>query len=74
MELPIRRVMVFKLREKDNITLEAEWVEDADAVEVIRCKDCKHWNSETKGCKRSPSVEAWLGNDYCSYGERNSNN
>lgn len=37
---------------------------------VVRCKDCMHWNSETKGCKRSPSVEAWHENDYCSYGER----
>lgn len=24
--------------------------------EVVRCKDCRWWNSETKGCKRNPSV------------------
>ena len=32
-----------------------------------RCKDCKYYNAETKGCKRNPSVEAWEENDYCSY-------
>ena len=37
---------------------------------IVRCKDCKWWNSETKGCKRNPSVEAWYETDFCSYGER----
>ena len=41
-----------------------------DLLEVVRCKDCRHWNSETKGCKRNPSVEAWHETDYCNYGER----
>ena len=36
---------------------------------VVRCKDCRHWNSETKGCKRNPSVEAWYETDFCNYGE-----
>ena len=35
---------------------------------MITCKDCIHYNAETKGCKRNPSVEAWEENDYCSYG------
>ncbi len=39
-------------------------------VLVVRCKDCRHWNSETKGCKRNPSVEAWHESDFCKYGER----
>ena len=44
-------------------------------VNVVRCKDCKHWGGETFGyvCKE------WSGisfkhytepNDFCSYGER----
>lgn len=36
---------------------------------MTRCKDCKHYNAETKGCKRNPSVEAWEENDFCSYAE-----
>lgn len=34
---------------------------------VVRCKDCRHWNSKTKGCKRNLSVEEWNETDYCSY-------
>lgn len=45
-------------------------IEALQAEPVVRCKDCIHWNSETKGCKRNPSVEAWQEDDYCSYGER----
>ena len=41
-----------------------------DAVEVVRCGKCDWWNSETKGCKRNPSVKPWWEDDYCSYGER----
>lgn len=37
---------------------------------IVKCKDCRWWNSETKGCKRNPSVEAWYETDFCSYGER----
>lgn len=43
---------------------------DALQTDVVRCGDCEHWNSETKGCKRNPSVEAWYETDSCSYGER----
>ena len=42
-------------------------------VMVVRCKDCRYWNSETKGCKRNPSVEAWREDDFCKYGKRWSN-
>lgn len=38
--------------------------------EIVRCKDCRWWNSETNGCKRNPSVEAWYETDFCKYGER----
>lgn len=40
---------------------------------IVRCKDCRWWNSETKGCKRNPSVEAWYETDFCKYGERQCN-
>ena len=40
----------------------------ADVVEVVRCKDCKHYKGEQSNCwlmrvKMQPT-------DYCSYGER----
>lgn len=54
-----------------------EWIyaKESDTLlkpvqELVRCKDCKHYNSETHGCKRNPSVEGWLREDFCSYGER----
>lgn len=42
----------------------------ADVGKVIRCKECVHWNAETKGCKRNPSVQPWWENDFCNYGEK----
>lgn len=50
----------------------------ADVVEVVRCKDCKHWENRYRYCKRI-GVD-FLGNsrcgenDYCSYGERREKN
>ena len=53
------------------------WINEAptvDAVEVVRCRDCKHF---TKGmavgmCKRNPEkpILPMKYNDFCSYGER----
>ena len=48
----------------------------ADVVEVIRCKDCLHFDNETKWtvCTRwsaDPYEQASVGkNDFCSHGER----
>lgn len=48
----------------------------ADAVEVVRCKDCKHWHeweNATGSCLRSENGCNWFGTDaidYCSFGER----
>jgi len=36
-----------------------------DAVEVVRCKDCKHWHGGD--CYR---IEITRPDDFCSYGER----
>lgn len=59
-----------------------------DAVEVVRCKNCKHWHEKTGWCYHhshfiTPDGEAchpwesreWKmldGNDFCSYGEKRS--
>lgn len=52
-----------------------------DAVEVVRCKDCKYWEHarQNKGICKPPSAShggycvrrgATVETDYCSYGER----
>jgi hypothetical protein len=53
----------------------------ADVVEVVRCKDCKYytpikhpsskWESKTLYCTRSINAKR-NENDFCSYGERES--
>lgn len=58
----------------------------ADVVEVIRCKDCKHYHQFTSFCEKnsyfyddnglscspadSPCWTMFADNDFCSYGER----
>lgn len=60
-----------------------------DAVEVVRCKDCKHWHEETGWCnqhshfigEKGEACHPWESNDwkmlneddFCSYGERKDN-
>lgn len=49
-----------------------------DAVEVVRCKDCKHRGTDycIFHIKGEPADEELLGkldNDFCSYGERKDN-
>ena len=49
--------------------------ETVDAVEVVRCRDCKHWHFETGLCNLhsnfSKSVLHFFDEyDFCSYGER----
>ena len=53
-------------------------VEDAptvDAVEVVRCKDCKHWDKDALWCninsaQFNDSNYTWYAENFCSYGER----
>ena len=47
-------------------------------VEVVRCKDCKHWNRETISCEMNSYLGArerpcWYADDFRSYGERKDN-
>lgn len=43
-----------------------------DAVEVVRCKDCKHSEpcGESRQCLHPFGLNICDGNDFCSYGER----
>ena len=46
-----------------------------DAVEVVRCKDCKYSfydkDYESYNCRKHEYVECFDADDYCSWGERN---
>jgi hypothetical protein len=61
----------------DVLKMVGGWLTDApaaDVVAVVRCKDCKHYGDTAYGdmCKR---WEDWLpveDDDFCSYGERRS--
>ena len=47
-----------------------------DAVPVVRCKDCKHWDSESDlpGCVNEfNGLVCSRPDDFCSYGERKEN-
>lgn len=49
-----------------------------DAVEVVRCKDCKHMKyaidkAKNGMCGVHSALIIMNGNDYCSYGEREEN-
>ena len=44
-----------------------------DAVEVVRCKECKHWDNkdDAQRCSYAHNGLHWAKpDDYCSYGER----
>ena len=56
--------------------VDAKQIADAptvDAVEVVRCGECKHCDPENYHCDHSMSTAAPLSrdpDDFCSYGER----
>lgn len=43
-----------------------------DAVEVVRCKDCKYWDDDRRcnGIENGLVREYTREDDFCSYGER----
>ena len=56
-----------------------KFVNKADVVEVVRCKDCKYWGGVTFGyiCRRFSGTtlrNETRESDYCSYGEKNGEN
>ena len=56
-----------------NVVFDVEEMSTVDAVEVVRCKDCKHCDPENYHCDHPMSTSAPLSrklDDFCSYGER----
>lgn len=41
----------------------------ADVVPVVRCRDCKHWESEDGYCHMQ-GTEDWKADDFCNYSKR----
>lgn len=53
-------------------TREIDKAPTVDAVEVVRCLDCKHFNLFRLEC-HNEYMNGWIGMDgFCSYGERKS--
>ena len=56
----------------DNVEVVIENLPTVDAVEVVRCKDCKHyvWD-EVDGCHVCIEISKYVKKDFfCAYGER----
>lgn len=57
-------------KEHDGVTLQSviDMMPTADVVDVVRCKDCTHWENGRCYLLKDITVEV-RDNDYCSYGE-----
>lgn len=55
-------------------TKEIDKAPTEDAVEVVRCKDCKHYEIHKpkvlENCERNGYIIPMKPDDFCSYGER----
>ena len=47
-------------------------LEDAGMVSVVRCKECKHWDTADGECYADRGIYFPNADDFCSYGERKS--
>lgn len=59
---------LFSERPKDWVGYIAKYP-TADAVEVVRCKDCKYYYNGRTQCEIHDGI-GYKPTDYCSYGER----
>jgi len=73
----------------DSVIMMLNQADTVDAVEVVNCKDCKHWHEETGWCyhhshfigSKGEACHPWEScdwkmldaDDFCSYGERRDN-
>ena len=65
------------VRAYEDILHQVKNLPTADVVEVVRCKDCKHyekWNDRTIICHKQVAFLSMKPNDFCSYGERSTDN
>lgn len=43
---------------------------DAPSIDIVRCKECKHWDTADGECYADRGIYFPNANDFCSYGER----
>lgn len=60
------------LRRVDGMVRLLEKAPTVDAVEVVRCRDCKHYKPDEYecGCDFAGGLPYVKADDFCSYGER----
>lgn len=76
--------LVWDSRDREDVQMHNDWLDytklvkeapAVDAVEVVRCKDCKHWMKDVPGCTdfvgRCELANYMVGaTGHCVYGER----
>ena len=81
-----RETMDSHIYSPKNILSSLQGLHPVDAVEVVRCKDCKHWHEKTGWCtqhsyfigrdgmachpSQSSEWKMFSEDDFCSYGKR----
>ena len=67
--------VVWRCGEVSHFTVQIEEAHTVDAVEVVRCKDCKNYfySSFSMGMKCRLDGTEWGKDDFCSCGERKDN-
>jgi len=55
----------------DTVRKELRYVPTVDAVEVVRCKDCRYYDAENHNCLDELGyARVWKEDDYCSFAEK----
>lgn len=47
-------------------------IDEEPSIDIVRCKECKHWDTADGECYADRGIYFPKADDYCSYGERNS--
>ena len=45
-------------------------IDSAPSIDIVRCKECKHWDTADGECYADRGIYFPKADDYCSYGER----
>lgn len=48
----------------------SELINKQPSIDLVRCKDCKHWDTADGECYADRGIYFPNADDYCSYGER----
>ena len=48
----------------------ANLISECEVIDIVRCKECKHWDTADGECYADRGIYFPNADDYCSYGER----